>query len=396
MQLQQNISDAVGDERPSLRTALKALEPSIREAADRIDAERCLPPDLVNALRASGLFRASWPKALGGSELDLIEMLEACEELSRVDGAVGWVGTFAAISGMAAAHLKPEAVSELFADADSVVAGQYAPIGKAERIPGGYKVSARWSFGSGCRHASVMMGGVVVTRDGQPVRLEGGAPEARMVMFPPADATIHMDSWNVSGMRGTGSHDYSVTDLFVPESHSFSYFDPPIYDGPLYASPLLFLASHIPMPLGIARASIDIVSALAQTKRLPPGPRFLRDDDVAQVAVAEAEATLGSARSWAYEIVRDIWSTLSAGDAPSSRQKALFRLSLVHVTRAARDVVSKMYDVAGSSAIQQTSPLDRLMRDMRTVCQHRVVQTRMYRPTGKALLGLAVENDPFF
>jgi alkylation response protein AidB-like acyl-CoA dehydrogenase len=380
----------------SLLAGIKSLEPRIREAADQIEADQCLPPDIIAAFRDIGLFRASWPKSFGGSELDYMEMLEAVEELSRYDGSVGWLGTFAGISGMMASHLAPEVIAQMFPSADSVTAGQYAPVGKAERVDGGYRVSGRWSFGSGCRHATALMAGVMVTENGQPARVPDGKVETRMIMIPVGQAEIFLDSWNTSGMRGTGSHDYAVTDLLVPEGQTFSFFDPPRFDGPLYASPMLFLGSHVPMPLGIARAAIDYVVDLAQTKRYPPGPRMLRDDDYAQVEVAQAEAMLGSVRAWTYEVVRDFWATLCRKEEPSARQKALFRLSLVHVSRVALEVVQKMYDVAASSAIKQNSPMDRLMRDILTVCQHRVVSPRMYRPAGKALLGVKIENDPFF
>lgn len=380
----------------SLLARIKALEPQIRAAADAIESERCLPTDLVEALRATGLFRATWPRSLGGLELDPLTLTEALEELSRMDGAVGWVGTFAAITGLTAAHLDSAAARELFPTPDIVEAGQYAPMGRAERVDGGYRVTGKWGFGSGCRHSDVMSAGCLVIENGEIRRLPGGQPEIRTVLFPKTSATIILDSWYVSGMRGTGSHDYTVTDLFVPEAHTFTYFDRPTHEGPLYAFPALFLFSHAPMPLGIARAAIDYIYELGETKRFLPGTRHLKDQGDAQEALAKAEAAIGSARAWVFEVLGDIWETLSRGDALSSRQRAMFRLCLVHVTRTARDVVSQMYDIAGSTAIQQNSPLDRLMRDILTVCQHRVVQPKMYRPSGKALFGLEVENDPFF
>lgn len=382
-------------EASSLLAGIQALEPRIRAAADTIEAERCLPADLVEALRDTGLFRVSWPRSMGGLELDPVSQLEILEELSRIDGAVGWIGTFAALTGMTAARLDPAAARELFASPNVSAAGQYAPMGRAERVGGGYRVTGRWAFGSGCRNSDVITAGCVVTENGEPRRLADGQPETRTMLFPKASCTIMLDSWQVTGMRGTGSHDYAVSDLFVPAAHSFGYSDAPRHMGPLYALPAMFLFSHAPMPLGIARAVIDHLVDLSMTKRILPGSKFLKDQGDAQEAIARAEAMLGSARSWAYDVLRDVWGTLCKGEAPSPRQRAMFRLSLVHATRVAKDVVSLMYDAAGSSAIQQSSPLDRLMRDILTVCQHRVVQPKMYRMSGAALLGLGV-NDPFF
>ena len=380
----------------TLIDGVRALKDRVLAASSQIEKDYGLPDDLIAGLRDIGLFRATWPKSLGGSELDLLELLYALEELSSYDGSVGWVGTFAAVGGLTAAHLSPEAIAELYPSVDSVSAGQYAPVGKAERVDGGYIVNGRWSFGSGCLHSDVMTGGVIVTSNGEPVRNADGKVDARSVVMTIDKVELMQGSWRTTGMRGTGSLDYAVRDVFVPESHTFDYFAEARFDGPLYASPLLFLCAHLPMPLGIARAAIDSTSDLAQTKRYPPSTRLLRDDEFAQTKIAEAEAMLGSVRAWVYEVVGDIWDSLRRGQDLTSRQKAMFRLCLVHTTRVAHDIVLMLYDVAGSSAIKQESQMDRLLRDIMTVSQHRVVSSRMYRPAGKVLLGLKVENDPFF
>lgn len=383
-------------EAPSLLASIKALEPLIRESADRIEAERCLPDEVVDALRSTGLFRASWPRSMGGLELDPLTQIEALEELSRYDGTVGWLGTFAAISGLLAAHLEPSAAKELFANPDVVSAGSYGPMGRAERVEGGYRVNGKWSFGSGCRHSDVMSAGCFVTVGGEINRLPDGQPEYRVAMFPKSSAFIDLDSWQVSGMRGTGSHDYVLKDLFVPERHTFDDLDPPHHKGPLYAFAPLFLYSHVTMPLGIARASLDYIYALGETKRIFPGTGLLKEYGEAHEAVAKAEAALRSARSWVYDVIGELWDTLVRGDTPSPEQRSLFRLCQVHVTHVAKDVVLQMYDVAGSSAIQLKSPIDRLLRDVMTISAHRIVQTRMYRPSGKMLFGLEVKNDRLF
>ncbi|MDB5698806.1 MAG: putative hydroxylase [Alphaproteobacteria bacterium] len=383
-------------EAPSLLAGIKALELQIRAAADRIEEERCLPDDLVEALRATGLFRATWPRSMGGLELDPLTQIEALEELSRYDGAVGWVGTFAAISGLLAAHLDPVGAKELFASPDVVSAGSYGPMGRAERVEGGYRVNGKWSFGSGCRHSDVMSAGCFVTVNGEINRLADGQPEYRVAMFPKSSAAVDLGSWQVSGMRGTGSHDYRLTDLFVPERHTFDDLDPPHHPGPLYAFAPLFLYSHVTMPLGIARSAMDYIYALGDSKKVVPAMALLKEHGDAHEAVAKAEAALRSARSWVYDVIGDLWETLCRGDAPSAEQRSLFRLCQVHVTHVAKDVVLQMYDVAGSSAIQQKSPIDRLLRDIMTVSAHRIVQTRMYRPSGKMLFGLEVKNDRLF
>ena len=383
-------------DQPTLLAKIKTLEPQIRAAADEIEANQCLPVELVDALRATGLFRATWPKSLGGLELDPLSQIEALEELSRIDGSVGWVGTFAAISGLSAATLDPTTVEELFPNPDVVTAGQYAPVGRAERVEGGYRVTGNWSFGSGCRHAEVISGGCFVTENGELVKNEKGRPEPLIVYVKKEQANIDLDSWHVSGMRGTGSHDYSLTDHFVPARHSSDSRFAARRDEPLYAFPALFLFSHVPMPLGIARAALDYIYQLGDSKRNQATGRLLKENGEAHEAVAKAEASLRSARAWVFEVIGDIWGSQNRGEELTTEQRALFRLCLLHVTRTARDVVLQVYDLAASSAIQQQSPIDRLMRDIQVVCAHVVVQPKMYRPAGKVLFGLEVGNDPFF
>lgn len=296
----------------SLLDSVRALEPQIRTAEDFLERECRLPEPLFEALRKTGLFRVSWWKSYGGLELDPLTQMDVLEELSRVNGSVGWIGTFGALTGLIAAMLEPGAIPDFFPSPDQTAAGQYAPMGRAEKVPGGFKVTGLWSFGSGCHHAHAMHSGCVVFENGSP-RLINGQPEIRQMAFLREECEILPDSWNTIGMRGTGSYDYTVKDLFVPYEHSFSYFDPPRRDAPLYAFPGLFLFSHLPVPLGIARGAIDTFIGLSAEKRLAPGGRFLREDSGVQETVAEAEAALSAARCYAYDVVGDIWETVCRG-----------------------------------------------------------------------------------
>ena len=384
------------DEQSTLYDRVKALEPQIRAKADWIEDNRCLPDDLVDSLRATGLFRASWPRSMGGLEMDPLTQLKVLEELSRIDGSVGWLGTFASIGGLIGATIDPVAAKELFPSPDVVSAGQYAPRGKAERVEGGYIVNGKWSFGSGCRHADVMTGGCFVTVNGEMQMLDNGMPEVCSVMVPKSEVNILLDSWQVSGMRGTGSHDYTMTDIFVPSAHTSDSRFSAHHESPLYKFPALFLFSHAPMPLGIARAALDYVYELGETKRILPGTTLLKQRGDAHEGIARAEAALRSARAWVIEVIEDIWETMCSSGELSKEQRAIFRLCLVHVSQVAKNVVAQLYDLVGSSAIHANSPMDRLLRDINVVCAHIVVQQKMYRPAGKLLFGIEVKNDPFF
>ena len=169
-----------------------------------------------------------------------------------------------------------------------------------------------------------------------------------------------------------------------------------LYDGPLYQFPALFLFSHAPIPLGIARAALDYLYELGETKRVQPSNRLFKEQGEAHEVLARSEAALRSARAWVFEVIEDIWDTACRGEEISKQQRALFRLCLVEVSRVARDVVLRIHDVIGSTAIRSNSPIDRLLRDINVVCAHIVVQQKMYRPVGKVLFGLEVKNDPFF
>lgn len=193
-------------------------------------------------------------------------------------------------------------------------------------------------------------------------------------------------------MRGTGSHDFHVDSVFAPFEDSPNMAEPPHCPGPLYIFPPLFLVSHAGVPLGIARGALDFIEELSGQKELLPSHRLLREDSQVQETVAWAEASLGAARSYVYRTLEDLWETLNRGDQPSPQQRTHYRLMITYSHQAAKDIVSKLYDIAATSAIFRTSPLDRCMRDILTACQHRVVHQKMYRPAGRLLLGLKPEE----
>jgi alkylation response protein AidB-like acyl-CoA dehydrogenase len=378
--------------------AVLALEPQIRATADAIEAERCLPLTLIQAMKETGLFRMSFPRRYGGLELDLQSQIKIFEQLSRMDGSVGWCGAFGGLTGFLAGFLAPSAVQELFPDLDNTIsAGQYAAQGQAEVVPGGFRVNGRWSFGSGCRHAKVMMGGCAIIENGAMRRMPNGEPEVRIILFPTSECTILLDTWHTTGLRGTGSHDYTVDNLFVPAEHSLTFFDRPRSEDSRSArsnAPSnLWLFSHVATPLGIARGAIDALVDIASKKIMTPGKRLLREEGQVQERVAEAEALLGGARSFCFDVLNDVTETTRNGNRLSPRQRALLRIAITHSHHAAKEVVAEMYDLAATTAIHQGGLLDRQMRDIITACQHRVVQQKMYRPAGRLLLGLE-SGDP--
>jgi alkylation response protein AidB-like acyl-CoA dehydrogenase len=364
----------------------RALAPEIRAAADRVEAERRIPADLLARLVDAGVFRIAMPRAWGGPEMDPLAQIELIEELARADASVAWVAMITSDSGYYSAWLDEAVGRAVYPSLDARTAGQLFPAGQAHVVPGGLRVSGHWAFGSGSLHADWLVGGCLVFEDGKPRIGPRGLPEWRICYLPPSEVEI-LDTWHTTGLAGSGSHDYRAHDVFVPEERSFDVLSPPRRKGPLYGYHGLFFSNLPGVPLGLARAAIDELSRLASEKRVPPLMTLLRDEYRVQEAVAEAEGVLQAARALVFDVMGDVWRRLCAGDALTLAQRARVGLALVHSTRAARQVVQRMYDTAGGAAVYRKSPLDRQLRDMQTVSAHVVGQRKAYAMVGQVLLG---------
>jgi alkylation response protein AidB-like acyl-CoA dehydrogenase len=381
----------ISDMESSVLESVKALEPQIRAASITIEEQRCLPPALARGLMEAGAFRMGVPRIYGGPELDPMAQVRIVEELSRIEGAVGWLSMISSAGSFLAAFLKTEPAQRLFGSVESVLAGQLRPPQRADLTDGGYRVSGRFHFASGSGHASVMTCGCTVYENGRPRLTRNGNPEIRVMLVPAAKTTI-IDVWDTTGMRGTGSNDFVVEDVFVPFDDCPSLGSGPAsIPGPLYSWPALFLVSHAGVPLGLARSALDFVEELSARKELTPGTA-LRADGQVQETIAKAEASVEAARCYVYRTLENLWATLCAEEKPSPRQRAHYRLMMTHAHQTAKDVINILYDLAATSAIFRSSPLERNMRDILTSSQHRVVHPKMYRPAGRLILGLDPEE----
>ncbi|MGH7986414.1 MAG: acyl-CoA dehydrogenase family protein [Candidatus Binataceae bacterium] len=369
---------------------VRALEPKIREVAPLIEADRRLPPDLARALMEAQVFRMGVPRLYGGPELDPMGQVRVVEELARIEGSVGWLSMISTAGSFLAAFFDATVAQRFFGSTDGVLAGNLRPPQRADVVGGGYRISGRFRFGSGCRHASMMACGCVIYENGAPQLNRRGAPHIRVMLVPASKVTI-VDVWDTTGMRGTGSNDYVVDNVFVPYEESASMAEPPRYKAPLYSFPQMFLVSHAGVPLGIARSALDFVIDLSLRKETAPG-KLIRDDTQSQETIAWAEAHLGAARAFVYTTLEDLWATLSRGGKPTTRQHANYRLMITYSHQAARQLISQLYDLASTSSIFRSNRLERDMRDILTACQHRVVHLKMYRPAGRMLLGLDPEE----
>src|SRR5438046_2869342 len=285
------------------------------------------------------------PRALGGGEVDPATMIRTIEIIAAADGAAGWSAMIGATSGVASAYLAEDAAREIYGSEPEVVSGgAFAPLGRATVVDGGYRVTGRWPFASGCEHCAWLMGGSVVLDGGQPRLLPSGMPDNRLMLFPAAQVRI-IDTWDVAGLRGTGSHDIAVEDRFVPAARSLSLIaDRPRTTGPLYAFPVFgLLALGIAgVALGIARRALDELVALAGGKTPAGSRRLLAERPVIQAEVARAEATLGAARAFLAETVGAAWERAQAAGAIEVRERARPRPAATR--RALGQVYRRAYD----------------------------------------------------
>jgi len=367
-----------------------ALAARCREQAATTEDDRRVPADLIEEMRRIGIFSMLLPRELGGTEADPRSFLDTIETLSAGDGSAGWCAMIGATTNATAAYLSEEAAREIFRSRGTIVGGTFNAQGRAEPVDGGFRLTGRWPYGSGVEHSDWMAAAcLVLGPDGQPALGEGGRPEARLAFFPVADAEVH-DTWDTVGMRGTGSHDFSVKDVFVPLSHAMSLDFQAWPQGALWRMPL-FTVMLPPMgavPLGIARAAIDEVVALAPARTPYRSVRVMAERDMVQVAVARAEALTRSARAFLHEAVGEVWAAAQDRSPVTMDQRAMCRLASVHAARAAVEAVTLCFEAAGGSAVYVTSRLQRHLRDVHSAGQHVVLASSGYETVGRVLLGL--------
>ncbi|MEX2206426.1 MAG: acyl-CoA dehydrogenase family protein [Myxococcota bacterium] len=368
----------------------RALQPLVRSFAERADAERRLPIELVRALASAGLFRIAAARSCGGVEADPREQILAIEAISEADGAAGWTLMIGIeCVGMASAWLHPDVAEEVIAKHPEVVfSGALNPLGRATPVDGGYRVSGQWPFASGCQHSDWFWGQCVVQGEPKPRLVE--------VLVPRADYRV-VDTWNVAGMRGSGSHDVAVDDVFVPERFTtHTLYERTRETGPLFRFPSFSRLAYnkVGVATGIARAAIEDFIALASQKTPRASPKPLAERPYAQVALADAETRLRSARAFVFEAVDDVWQTTLAGGEATRKQRAIVQLACSQAMTACSRAVELVYAAAGTTPNFLSSPLERRMRDVHVVGQHIMVSPGLVEPATRVLLGL--ESGTFF
>ena len=368
-----------------LLLAARALAPVGELHRSQFDNDRTLPAALVEAMGAAGLFTLWLPNVLGGPELPPLDLLTVIEELARQDASVGWCAVIPAGYSRLAGAMEPAAARTVFSTGRGVLVGSLNPTGKARAVPGGYRVDGRWSYGSFIAHADWVLGNCLTE--------EQTGPSFRLCLFPRTAAEV-FDVWHVGGLRATGSNDYQVTDLFVPEHFSIAMpnFHPPATQpGRLYAMPLLstFVSCIAVVMVGVARAAIEALIAAAATKVTAGSGPVLRERPSAQSDLANAEALLRSGRAYLFDELGTMWENAKAGRAISIESRAQVRLAAVNAGQRAIQAVDLMYQLGGGLSLHQGGRLDRCFRDVHAAGQHFVMSPQSYlEPIGRVLFGL--------
>ncbi len=378
-----------------LLEAARDMVPRLVPRSLEIERARTLPADLVAELAGAGLFRTFVPASLGGSEASVAEGLAVIEELAVADGATGWCVMIAMTTGLLGGFLPIDHAKAVYGPVEAITGGFAAPVGRATALAGGgLRVSGRWAWGSGTRHCTWIGGGCrLVDDDGAPTT-RGDGLVAPFVLFDPADVEL-LDTWHVTGLKGTGSTDYQVADVVVPEGRWVQpNIDQPREPGPLYRFSFFgMLALGISsVALGLARRAIEELVVLATDKRPQGSSRSLAERAPIQAEVALAEAEVRAAAAFVAAAVDDAWTGVSAGNPITDEQRRLLRLAATNATLASARAVDRCYTAGGGAAIYEQSPLQRVFRDVHVATQHAMVAPRTLELVGRLRLGLPTDT----
>jgi indole-3-acetate monooxygenase len=371
--------------------AVRELAPVIASRAADIESGRRLPLDMVGQLKQAGVFRLFVPRSHGGYEGDLHAGMELMETLARADGATAWTTMIGAESPHIFALLPRETFDAIYSGGpDVIVAGAFNAQGQAVVQEGGYLVNGRWGFTSGCQHADWLFGNCVVLKDGQP--LPGpteGAPRTRGMFLRASEVRI-IDTWNVLGLRGTGSHDIAMEDAFCPEAYSFDIFlGTPSVPGPGLTAPLLHFVLHMAaVALGIAQGAVDeLVTLVGTGKRRLYARVPLVESPVFQLELGRADTSVRAARGLLRDLSHEFWAACEGNPAAIPALAPRASAALAWVTETAAEVVGKCYQSGGASSLKDGSSLQRRFRDIHTFRQHAAAAEGWFGQAGASLLG---------
>ena len=378
--------------RQALLDAVESLRNVFLAGSDEAEAKGTLPQATVDAIYESGLFSFKTPQVLGGAEADAMIQLDVIEAASRIESSAGWCLMIGAGSlANMAAFLCDEAIDEIFAGGKAPkTAGVAAPSGEATPVEGGYRVSGRWSFASGIRHSQWVSSGAMI------VGGKADQPQHLRIVVPTSQAQIH-DNWEVVGLRGTGSCEYSLSNVFVPQRFTWAGGEAgPQRGGPnfLLGRPGMQTTGHCGFALGVGRRALDAVTELAQSKKrgYRGSTELVADRGSFQRFLGESDLRLRAARNLVLETIEEAWASVCQGITPLPPLQARMRASATYSTEVAADVVSQAFRFGGGTAMFSSHVLQKCLRDINAAAQHNMVSDRAYENHGQFALGFPDAN----
>ncbi len=382
---------------PSVLESARKLAPLVREHAAETDANRELPKPVFHALADAGFYLMCVPRAVGGLEIDFPTYIQVLEELGKADASTAWTVSQGANWATYSARIARDAAREIWIDTPrAVISNTPGATAKAVAVPGGFRVTGRQPFSTGCMHASWMAAHAQVIENGE-VRLRDGKPETRYCLVPRAQVEL-LDTWHTRGMRGTGTHTFEVKDVFVPAERTvFPYGAPLVSPGPRYKIPLTlgFGAGDGMVALGLARNCMEAFFEVAGSKSPRNMKGLLRDQPITQFAVGQAEAAVRSGRAYLLEAAQEIWEEATSTDAPtlSLDRRTNLRLAATHAIRLAAQIVESLYTACGATVVFDGHLIQRLFQDMHVITQHGQGRLQHYETVGQHRLGVEIDDS---
>ena len=378
--------------------AAAALQPVIRAHREEIEREQRLPKDLVEEFHRAGFYSLVMPRTMGGLQADPLTYLRVVEFLAEASGSVGWNLANNSIAQLVTLGLTDEGVQEIYAHgADTVVAGTAVMGGgKAVPVDGGYRVTGRWPFGTGCQESAWMLGSFQILDGDQPRRNPDGGSVYWRGVFERSEVQTVEGSWDVAGLRATGSFDWTVDDVFLPERRTMVHAGVPLdnqwkrWPGVSYGVPAQAWVGphHSAVITGIARAGIDALIELAGEKTPRGRTGRLCENPQVQDAVGRADAILNAGRVYRSAMIAELWNTVAAGEDTTLEQRARCRLAAVHAADSAREAMDLMYRHGGSTSFQRESRLAECWRDLHVVGQAVTLAPEWYPIGGRVYLNM--------
>ena len=384
-----DVTSMLGRTEPAVRA--RAVAPIIEAAGPVMEANKALPPEVLEAMHGARLFRTLLPQAYGGDQTTPAAFYRMMEIVAAADGSTGWCLCQASGCSIASAYMAPDVAREIWGPANAVLAWGFGN-GVARVVPGGYRVSGTWAFASGNRHATWMGGHCrVIEADGSIRKNPDGSQHERSMLVPRQVPRFH-DVWNVVGLRGTNSDTYTYDDVFVPEEYSVCRdsdaerrIEAPLYQ---FTTSHLYSAGFAGVSIGIARGLLDAFTELAKGKTAAATTKPMRDSEVVQNGIAQAEAKLRAARAWLIEVLEEAHDIAETTGRISMTERAMIRLATTSGIQRAKEVAEWAYHEAGASAIMLSGPFERRMRDIHASSQQVHGRSAHLEMCGQHFLGM--------